>query len=247
MFRLLDGKQALVTGAARGIGRAIAETFAAHGAKVVLIDELELVHEVGRFIIDQGGMAETIQCDITEDAKLRDVLKAVRAQGSLDVLVNNAGVLQQGLLGVSSMEVTKRMMEVNVEAIINLSQYAVRMVRDGSSLSIINLASIAGTLGMEGIAAYSASKGAVVAFTIAAAKELARKGIRMNALAPGFIDTAMTQSVSPELHATLLASVRMEELGRPKMSRIARFSWHLIFQLMSQDRLSGLMVVWRSR
>jgi 3-oxoacyl-[acyl-carrier protein] reductase len=114
------------------------------------------------------------------------------------------------------MEVTRRMMEVNIEAIINLSQYVIRMARAGSSLSIINLASIAGTLGMEGTAAYSASKGAVVAFTMAAAKELARKGIRMNALAPGFIDTAMTQAVDPELHASLLASVRLGRIGLPQ-------------------------------
>lgn len=216
MLKLLDGKQALITGAARGIGRAIAETFAQHGAKVVLVDELESVHEVALLIRDKGEMAASFQCDITDDGKVRDLLKIVRDQGPLNVLVNNAGVLQQGLLGMSSMEVTRRMMEVNVEAIINLSQYAIRMARAGSSLSIINLASIAGTLGMEGTAAYSASKGAVVAFTRAAAKELARKGIRMNALAPGFIDTAMTQAVDPKLHAELLASVRLGRIGQPQ-------------------------------
>jgi 3-oxoacyl-[acyl-carrier protein] reductase len=216
MLKLLDGKQALVTGAARGIGRSIAETFAQHGARVVLVDELESVHEVALLIRDQGGVAAASQCDITDDSKLRDLLKTIRDQGPLSVLVNNAGVLQQGLLGMSSMEVTRRMMEVNVESVINLSQYVIRMARAGSPLSIINLASIAGTLGMEGTSAYSASKGAVVAFTKAASKELARKGIRMNALAPGFIDTAMTQAVEPVLHADLLASVRLGRIGLPQ-------------------------------
>ena len=213
---LLTTKNALITGSARGIGRAIAETFAAEGAKVTLIDVLESVHEVAQMIRDRGHQASSIICDITDDQAIRDVLKTVRADGQLDVLVNNAGVLQQGLLGMSSMESTKRMMEINVEAIISLSQYVIRMARANSGLSIINLASIAGTLGMQGTAAYSASKGAVVAFTMAAAKELAAKGIRMNAIAPGFIDTDMTRSVAPELHSVLLDSVRMGRIGLPQ-------------------------------
>jgi 3-oxoacyl-[acyl-carrier protein] reductase len=213
---LLVGKHALVTGAARGIGRAIAETFAQQGARVVLVDQLMDVCDVAAFIRDQGGEAMAMQCDISDDTRVREVLKTIRACGSLDVLVNNAGILQQGLIGMSSMEQTSRMMEVNIEAIISLSQYAIRMTRPGANLSIINLASIAGTMGMEGVAAYSASKGAVVGYTLAAAKELARKGVRMNAIAPGFIDTVMTQSIAPDLHGQLLASVRMGRIGKPQ-------------------------------
>jgi 3-oxoacyl-[acyl-carrier protein] reductase len=108
-------------------------------------------------------------------------------------------MLQQGVLGMSAIATTRKMMEINVTALINLTQYAVRLATGDSSLSIINLASIAGTQGMEGIAAYSASKGAVVSFTLAAAKELARRGIRINAIAPGFIDTPMTQQLPPRM------------------------------------------------
>jgi 3-oxoacyl-[acyl-carrier protein] reductase len=218
VYMLLKGKIALITGAARGIGRAIAETFVNQGASVVLVDILPLVLDTVKAIQDAnpGCAVLGFQCDITVDAEVRNVLKKVREMGALDILVNNAGVLQQGLLGMSSVDLTKKVMDVNSTAIISLSQYAIRMTPAQSSLSIINLASIAGTLGMEGTAAYSASKGAVVAFTRAAAKELAGRGIRMNALAPGYIDTDMTRQVAPELQEKLLSSVRMGRIGTPQ-------------------------------
>jgi 3-oxoacyl-[acyl-carrier protein] reductase len=214
---LLEGKTALVTGAARGIGRAIAETFAAQGASLILVDINEQIHQVEADLASQDRKVIAFQCDVCDEAKLRELLKLVRQRlGHLDVLVNNAGVLYQGVLGMSSMEAIRQMLEVNITALMNLTQYSIRLASPHNSLSIINLASIAGTQGMEGVAAYSASKGAVVSFTLAGAKELARRGIRMNAIAPGFIDTDMTRQLSPDWHQELLASVRFGRIGTPQ-------------------------------
>jgi len=213
---LIEGKTALITGAARGIGRGIAHTFASHGAALILTDINDTIYDVETELVSKGHTVAALQCDLCNETKVRELLKLVRHQGNLNILVNNAGVLQQGVLGMSSIPTTRKMIEINVTALINLTQYAVRLAAEDSSLSIINLASIAGTQGMEGIAAYSASKGAVVSFTLAAAKELARRGIRINAIAPGFIDTSMTRQLPSEWHQRLLNSVRMGRIGTPQ-------------------------------
>src|SRR6185295_1332695 len=130
-----------------------------------------------------------------------------KQHGHLDVLVNNAGVLTPGLIGMVPGAVVREMFDVNILAIISLTQEAVR------GPSIVNVASIGGTRGLEGAAVYSAAKGAVVAFTRASAKELAPKGIRVNAIAPGFIDTDMTKALSEDWYQKRLASVPMGRAG----------------------------------
>jgi 3-oxoacyl-[acyl-carrier protein] reductase len=211
---LLEGRCALVTGAGRGIGAGIARALAAEGARLLLTDVSDGASAVAAELREAGRQAVAVAGDLRDEAFLKQLIQAARQEfGGLDVLVNNAGVLRQGLLGMVPSAAIREMFEVNVFAPITLTQYAVRLMTPARGPSIVNLASIAGTRGMEGVTAYSASKGAVVAFTLAAAKELAPRGIRVNAVAPGFIDTDMIRSVSPEWRKLRVESIGMARVG----------------------------------
>ena len=211
---LLEDRVALITGASRGIGRAMATTFAAEGAAVVICGRSEQIDEVANEIRTSGGQATAVRGDIRDEAFIRDLIARCRAEHRrLDVLVNNAGVLHQGLLGMVTSQNVRETFEVNILAMIGLTQYAIRLMDAARSPSIVNVASIGGTHGLEGASIYSASKGAVIAFTRSSAKELARKGIRVNAIAPGFIDTEMTRELSEKWHAKRLESIAMGRAG----------------------------------
>ena len=191
---LLEGRVALVTGASRGIGAGIARAFAAHGATLVLCARGDGVETLAAELGAAGHPAQAIRGDIGDVGFTRDLIAQTRkGYGHLDVLVNNAGILRQGLIGMTSVEHVREMLEVNVVALIALTQYAVRAMDGRRSPSIVNLASITGTQGMAGVTAYAASKAAIVGYTLSSAKELAPKGIRVNAIAPGMIDTDMVR------------------------------------------------------
>jgi 3-oxoacyl-[acyl-carrier protein] reductase len=214
---LLQSKKVLITGGSRGIGRAIAQTFVQQGASVVLLSRSAEVHTVAESLSAFGAPVIPVQGDVTNDADVKNLIKLIRKElGSLDVLVNNAGIMQQGLLGMTSIDSMQAMLSVNVVALMNLTQYAVRLSAAERPLSVINLASIAGTQGIEGISAYCASKGAVVSYTYAAAKELAPRGIRVNAIAPGFIDTDMTRQLSPDWFEKRIDNIRLGRIGKPE-------------------------------
>ena len=213
---LLEGRVALVTGASRGIGAAIARAYAAEGASLLLCARSEgvdvLAQELGA---GQSGV-RAMRGDVSDPAFARELITSVRKEhGRLDVLVNNAGILRQGLIGMTSTEQMRELLEVNIVALMNLTQYATRVMDAKRSPSVVNLASIAGTAGMEGVTAYSASKAAVVGYTLSSAKELAPKGIRVNAIAPGFIDTDMVRGVSADWYERRLQSIRMGRIGTP--------------------------------
>lgn len=212
----LKGKTALVTGASRGIGAAIVHEFVDQGARVIVNGRSAGVLEFAAKLRSAGHDVEALQGDIVDDAHVRALIQLARAKfGGLDIVVNNAGVLIQGKLGMMRVEDARRMLEVNVLATINVSQYAIRAFPRGKGGSVINLASIAGTQGIDGLAAYSASKAAVIGFTKAAAKELAPQNIRVNAIAPGFIDTDMARQVSPEWFQKRTESIRIGRIGQP--------------------------------
>jgi 3-oxoacyl-[acyl-carrier protein] reductase len=213
---LLEGRVALVTGASRGIGAAIARAFAAEGATLLLCARGEGVDDVARDLTAAQHPARAMRGDLRDPAFARELVTSVKKEhGRLDVLVNNAGILRQGLVGMTSTEQMRELLDVNVLAVMMLTQYAARVMDPRRSPSIVNLASIAGTQGMEGVTAYSASKAAVVGYTLSTAKELAPKGIRVNAIAPGFIDTDMLRGVSPDWYERRLQSIRMGRIGTP--------------------------------
>jgi 3-oxoacyl-[acyl-carrier protein] reductase len=212
----LAGKTVLITGASRGIGAALAEHFARRGAQLVISARTPAVIELGQRLREAGYAVEAVQGDVTEDAHARALVQHCRAKfGRLDALINNAGILSAGKIGMVRLDEVRRMFEVNVFAAINLTQYAIRVFPRSAGGSVINLASIAGTHGIDGISAYSASKAAIIGFTKAAAKELAPQNIRVNALAPGFIDTDMARQVSPEWFQRRIEGIRMGRIGQP--------------------------------
>lgn len=213
----LQGKTVLITGASRGIGAALAQAFAAAGARLLLTARTAEVTALADRLRAQGATVEALQGDVTDDAHVKALMQHCRSKyGELSVLVNNAGILLPGRLGMTRMDDARRMFEVNVLAAMNLTQYALRLFPRGQGGSIVNLASIAGTHGVEGLAAYSASKAALIGFTKAAAKELAPLRIRVNAVAPGFVETDMTRQFPPEVIERTVAGIRLGRIGRPE-------------------------------
>lgn len=229
---LLKGKVCLVTGASRGIGRAIAERFAfcgaivyANGRKEGSLDEL-LEHNAcfcdqidGKIEQETERRGMIIPCyfDVTDTRGAKQaVMQIKKEQGRLDVLVNNAGVMKDALIGMITQEDMRSTFDVNVFAVMEMVQLAVKLMSRQKSGSIINIASIVGQNGNKGQLVYSASKGAVIALTKTAAKELASCNIRVNAVAPGIIDTDMFRSIGKDKIQEKLRLIGMGRPGTPK-------------------------------
>jgi 3-oxoacyl-[acyl-carrier protein] reductase len=222
---LLEGRTALVTGASRGIGAAIARALAAHGARLVLAGRSESVEQVAAELRAGGAQASAVRGDLREDAHVRELVQHCRREmGGIDLLVNNAGMLQAAVLGMASGATVRELFEVNAIAPILLTQYAIRLMDPARRPSIVHVASIAGTRGTEKLTAYSASKGALVAFALASAKELAPRGIRVNAIAPGYIDTDMVQDLTPEM-----VQCRIDHIGMGRFGTAAEVADTVVF------------------
>ena len=215
---MLKNKIALVTGCSRGIGNSIAKKFAENGAIVYanarvpgsLSHLTSLTYEWGKII--------PIYFDVTDRAAVRDaVIRIKNEQGRLDCLVNNAGILVDTLITMLNRQTLRDIFEVNVFSVFDLMSFAARMMTKTKSGSIINIASICGEEGgMRGQAAYSSSKGAVIALTKTAAKELGQFNIRVNSVSPGFIDTDMFRSGPKEIQQKLTDGVYLEgRVGNP--------------------------------
>ncbi len=214
---LLDGRVALVTGASRGIGAAVAGAFAAEGASLLLCARGEGVDAVARDLSARYRPVRAMRGDVRDPAFARELVTSVRKEhGRLDVLVNNAGMLLRGLMGMVADDRMRELFEVNVLAVMTLTQYAVRAMDPGRLPSVIHLTSIAGTQGAEGLTGYAASKAALVGYTLASAKELAPRGIRVNAIAPGLIDTEMMRSVTADWETRRMPQIRMGRVGTPE-------------------------------
>lgn len=189
----LNNKVAVVTGAASGIGKAIADLYVAEGAKVIYSD----IHENPSDLILDADKAIYVKCDVSLRTEVAALLQAAVAKfGGLDVMVNNAGVGTLGSIIDVSDDVWDQTIKVNLYGVFYGSQLAAQIMKDkGVKGSIINLSSILGTVGMASTVSYCASKGGVVQLTHAAALDLAPHGIRINAIAPGFIITKMTEDI----------------------------------------------------
>lgn len=189
--KILEGKVVVVTGCNRGIGLAILQLFLEQGAIVYGVVRKE--HSLDQF--KDNRRCYPVYMDICDSQKIQSLfLQIQREQKRLDVLVNNAGIMEDALIGMISKEQIKQTYNINVFAVIEMIQYAVKFFRRQRSGVIINIASIMGVQGNPGQMLYSSAKGAVVALTKSAAKELAPWGIRVNAIAPGAIDTDMLNS-----------------------------------------------------
>lgn len=212
----LHGKVVAVTGATRGIGQATANVLAAHGATVVVMSSqaeravlaAERLQE--HYKIDTLGLG----VDSRDSHQIRLAYQAIfKRLGRLDGLVNNAGILQDALIGMVTDQLLHETFGVNTLGAIHHLQGAARLMSRAGRGSIVNITSIIGVEGNDGQIAYSSSKAALIGLTKSAAKELAPKGIRVNAVAPGFIDTEMSRSIPESKFAERAESIRMGRLG----------------------------------
>ncbi len=224
---LLSGKSALITGAGRGIGRAVAERFAAEGATLFLaVRNIEQgMVLAGELQAKHGIDCHALSCDVADADSVKTLFRELFSHSkTLDVLVNNAGVLDDALIGMVTPAQVERTFASNSFSVLYCSQYAARMLQRNGGGSIINLASIIGRVGNAGQAVYGGSKAAVIGMTQSLAKELATQQIRVNAIAPGFIDTDMAHSLPDQKFQQRLDSIAMGRIGSAdEVAKVALF------------------------
>lgn len=216
---MLAGKVALVTGASRGIGKAIACKLAREGAKVIINynGSKEKAEAVKSEIEAAGGQAEVYQRDASDYTACETFIQTViKEEGSLDILVNNAGITKDGLLMKMSEEDFDKVLDTNLKGAFNTIRFASRQMLRQKGGRIINMSSVVGVIGNAGQANYAASKAGVIGLTKAAARELASRGITVNAIAPGFIETDMTDVLSDKVKEASEAQIPLGHFGKPE-------------------------------
>jgi len=214
----LEGKTALVTGAARGIGQATALRLAEAGADVALCDlKAEWLAETAAGVRAAGRRAESYAVDVSDAAGVKSAVEAVAADfGRIDILVNNAGITRDGLLLRMSEEDWNAVLDVNLKGTYLFTRAVARLMVKQRGGAIVNIASIIGLIGNAGQCNYAASKAGVIALTKSVAKELAGRGVRANAVAPGFIRTSMTDKLSEETQQRMLEAIPLKRFGSPE-------------------------------
>lgn len=224
---MLTEKIALVTGASRGIGKAIAMELAKRGATVIVnySGSEEKAQQTVSEIKKNGGEAVAVKCDVADFAACEKLAKDVIGRyGRLDILVNNAGITRDGLIMKMSEQDFDSVMDTNLKGTYNMIRHFSRWFLKQKSGRIINIASVSGVIGNAGQANYSASKAGVIGLTRAVARELSGRGICINAVAPGFIDTDMTRQMSEDAKKGIEAMIPMGHMGRPEdVARLVGF------------------------
>ena len=213
-----DGKTALVTGGSRGIGRAICMELAAQGATTLVNyhRSAEAAQEVVAEIEAAGGTAHAMQADVSDEAQVKALFRQARAvSGALDILVNNAGMTRDNVIMLLKPDDFDQVINTNLRSCWLCSKEAARLMMRKRSGSIVNITSVVGIAGNGGQTNYAASKAGIIGVTKSLAKELAVRGVRVNAVAPGFVATDMTADLSDELKQGALSAIPLGRLGEP--------------------------------
>mgnify|MGYP001578503771 CR=1 FL=1 len=215
MPRTHEGKIALVTGAAQGIGRTIADLLAARGAGVVVADiQQEAAASTAAQIAAHGTRTLGLSANVADGESVKEMVsQALSSMGRIDILVNNAGITRDNLLVRMKDDEWNAVLNVNLKGAFLCTQAVIRSMSKQRYGRIINIASIVGVMGNAGQANYAASKAGLIGFSKTVAREYAERGVTVNAVAPGFIDTAMTQALPEEARKTLMAQIPMGRLG----------------------------------
>ena len=213
----LDGRRALITGASRGIGRAIACQFAAEGADVALVaTKADLLEAVAEEVRGSGRKVITLPVDLRNSEGVAEAVeKAKETLGGLDIIVNNAGITADQLLMRQKEEDWVRVLDVNLTGAFRVAKAACRHLMKSKHGRVINITSVVGLTGNAGQASYAASKAGLVGFTKSLAQELASRGVTVNAIAPGFIDTDMTAALTPEQQAAITQRIPLGRMASP--------------------------------
>ena len=216
-MKQLENQIAVVTGAGRGIGRAIALKFAAQGADIVAVDlKTDFVQETVDEVRKLGRKAWAVAANVAEAASVEAAGEQIlKEAGRVDILVNNAGITKDGLLMRMSEADWDAVLDINLKGTFLFTKAFSRAFVKQRSGRIVNIASVIGLIGNAGQCNYAASKAGVIGFTKSVARELASRGVTANAIAPGFIETKMTEALGPEARAVLLKQIPLASLGQP--------------------------------
>lgn len=233
----IQNKNVFVTGSTRGIGLAIAHKFASLGANVVLNGRSAISEDLLAQFAKYGVKVLAISGDISrfEDAE-RMVNEAVAELGSIDVLINNAGITNDKIMLKMTEEDFESVLKVNLTGSFNMTKSVLKPMTKARQGAIINLSSVVGLVGNIGQANYAASKAGLIGFTKSVAKEVAARGVRVNAIAPGFIESDMTDAIPEKMKDAMLSQIPMKVIGKPEqVAEVAAF-------LAQQEYLTGQVI-----
>ena len=233
----LEQKNVFITGSSRGIGLAIAHKFASLGANVVLNSRGEISEELLAEFKPYGVKVHAISGDVSDFADAKGMVdQAIEELGSVDVLVNNAGITQDTLMLKMTEEDFEKVLKVNLTGAFNMTQSVLKPMIKAREGAIINMSSVVGLMGNIGQANYAASKAGLIGFTKSVAREVANRNVRVNAIAPGMIESDMTAVLSDKVKEAMLAQIPMKQFGQAEqVAEVTAF-------LASQDYLTGQVI-----
>lgn len=233
----ISGKNVLITGSSRGIGLGIAHAFAGQGANVILNGRSSIPAEVLESFADYGVKVHVVLGDVAKQQDARQmVAKAIELAGSIDILVNNAGITKDGLALRMSEDDFEAVLKVNLTGTFNMTQAVLKPMTKAKMGAVINVSSVVGLIGNAGQANYAASKAGVIGFTKAIAREVAGRNVRVNVIAPGFIESDMTAVLSDKIREAMLGQIPMKRFGlAQEVADVAVF-------LARQEYLTGQVI-----
>jgi len=215
--KILDGKLAIVTGGCQGIGKSTAIALAEAGANIAIIDVADAVEDTAAEIRQYGVEVKAYKCSVMDFDEVMQAVEQIHKDfGSIDILVNNAGITRDSLLLRMKEEDWDLVLGINLKGVFNCTKAVARIMLKQRSGKIVNIASVVGITGNAGQCNYSASKAGVIGFTKSSAREFASRGVCVNAVAPGFIQTAMTDNLADDTKAQLEQQIPMRKLGTPE-------------------------------